>query len=216
MPQMSIAKPMKPSVHFFKRTIAETISLGATPPDGWVSDGAHGIYPSGFFSLDSLPVYQDFQNLFSQYKIAAVSQKLYFSVTSSGSTLDGAALPAFNNSQILMRCVPHRIGSSEVVNDEFLNQQQVVKRRLCINTMGKPVSVYTKLKTLSETYNSAVDSDYSAQWPKFISTGEASTPHYGINMHLQRIDGLQFASGHNNNQRVRIESTLYLVCKHVK
>ena len=115
-----------------------------------------------------------------------------------------------------MRCVPARSGESVTVDDDMLNQQQTVMRRLCINTIGKPVKLYSKCKQLSEVYASLTNTDYALQTPKFISTAEPSANHYGLNMHLQRIDGLDFASGKSNSQYVRIERTYYITCKQVK
>ena len=146
--RLQVGKPLTPVVHRFKRTVVQTIALGATPPSGWQSDGSVGIYKQWFFQLNDLPDHTDFTNLFTQYKITGVATKMYFSTTVSGVNQDTAAttLPAYQNSQILMRCVPARSGEVLAVTDDNLNQQQCVMRRLCINSMGKPVSIYTKLK----------------------------------------------------------------------
>jgi len=52
--------------------------------------------------------------------------------------------------------------------------------------------------------------------PKFISTEQPDTPHWGYNMMLQRVDGSGFSDGHSNYQAVKILTTIYLECKKVE
>lgn len=147
--------------------------------------------------------------------------RLYFSTTTSGVSQDNnpeapsANLPAYQNTQVLMRCVPNNSGTSATVTDQFLNEMQCVKRELCIKTSGTPVRVFHKVNQLSELAHTALDSDYAMQPPQFISTGEPGTPHYGVSMHLQRVDDLDFNSGKSNGQYVRIEADYHLEFKQV-
>jgi len=114
-----------------------------------------------------------------------------------------------------MRCVPNNTGQQTTVNDAYLNQSQCSQRALCIKTDGLPVVVRHDVKQSSLLNHTAVDSDYAVISPKFISTVEPGTTHFGVNMHLQRVDGLAFQSGKNNSQYVRIESTFNLEFKQV-
>ena len=74
---LQLGKPLVPSEHRFKRTVVETIALGASVPSGWTTDGANGIYRQWFYKLSDLPEYEEFTNLFAQYKITGVATRMY-------------------------------------------------------------------------------------------------------------------------------------------
>ena len=215
-----VGRPMKPVTYTFKRCFEELVDLkvdqGGT--DGWVEEGT-GLYKQFVYNLSLLPDYTDFTNLFHSYKITGVSMKMYFSNTNSGTNNTSSAMN-HANSQVLMRVAPNPDGASANIltnplSIDWFNQTSSTKRRLCLNTIGKPITTYTKLKQLGEVYHNTGNTDYTIKTPKWLSTKEPSTPHYGMNCRLDRVDGGTFTAGYNNNQVVRIIHTVYIKCRQV-
>ena len=215
-PKRSLTKALQPKTYYFKRTFEEIVNFTqADAGDGWVNND-NGIYKQFVYALNELPGYTDFTNLFSMYKITGAKVQMYFSNTGSEDR-DGQA---FSNNQLLMRIAPNPQGTSHSVmlnplDQKWFNEVQSTKTRLCLNAVGKPVSTYTSLKQLTMLYHSGSDTDYAVTKPKWISTGEVSTPHYGMNCRFDRVSGEAFTAGFNNNQMVRVRTTLYVACKMV-
>ena len=211
-----IMRPLQPKVYHFKRVFEEIVDLNQTDAgQGWIQND-NGVYKQFVYALNELPGYTDFTNLFQMYKLTGASVKMYFSNTNS----EERDTQSFSNSQLLMRIAPNPSGTTASVlvnplNQQWFNECQATKRRLCLNAMGKPLATYTKLKQLSEVYHNVGNSDYQVVSPKWISTGENATPHYGLNCRLDRVSGEPLTSGFNNSQKVRIMTTLYVACKQV-
>lgn len=209
---------MRPVTFKFKRVFENIVDLHADQggSDGWV-DNDGGLYKQFVYNLTELPGYTDFTNLFHSYRLTGCNMKMYFSNNVSG--MNDAQ--SFANSQILMRIAPNLNGASanaltSPLNQQWFNETAATKRRLCLNTMGRPLTTYTRLKQLGEVYHNSANSDYTIQAPKWISTGEPSTPHYGLNCRLDRVDGSTFTAGSHNNQKVRIMHTIYFECRQVQ
>lgn len=209
-----IMRPMRMQIYKFKRTFEEFATISAAETS-WVSND-NGLYKQFVYQLTDVPGYTDFTNLFHMYKLTGASVKMYFSNTGSEITQD----QQFSNSQLLMRIAPNNSGAAanpvtRPLNQQWFNETQSTKKRLCLNSMGKPLVTYTKLKQLSEVYHSAIDNDYTIKVPTWISTTEVSTPHYGLNCRLDRVDGEALTTGFTNAQKIRIMTTLYISCKQV-
>ncbi len=207
--KLRIGKTMRPAIYRFKRSFQHTFALNTPVPEGWTADG-NGFYRQFIFYLSQVTDHTDFTNLFTEYKITGAAIKMYFSSTNSG--VSGTV---FDNTQILMRTIPWSSGRTQVVTDDLLLSSQTTKRKLCLNTNGRPVNVFMRLNQLGEVYHSVANSDYVMAKPRFISTDEVSTPHYGVNMRLDRVDGQAFTSGLTSDQYVRLETILYIQCKQV-
>lgn len=163
-------------------------------------------------TLSDLVSSSDFTNLFSMYKINAVSIKFYFGDTVSQAT--GSAQEG--SRQLMMYILPWRTGDAEVLTEEFCLATQKKQTRLCLNSVGKPVSVYMKMKQLNRVYVSDTTYTTTTQNPKWISTAAIDTPHYGLNFRIQRCDGQGFSNSGTTYQRCRIEHTVYFSCKQVE
>lgn len=208
-----IGRPMKPATFRFKRTFEQVVDLAAIPSaSGWIPSG-NGIYKQFVYDLSLLPNSSDFTNLFSEYKLTGVAVKMYFSNNISGSAPSGSG---HSNSQLLMRISPNPNGSSDTLTEQFFNESQSTKKRLCLNTLGKPVSIYQPLKQLNYAYNNSIGSNsYTAQKPRFITTQDQTVEHYGLNCRIDRVDGQALTTGSTNTQYVRIQHTVYLTTKQV-
>lgn len=206
-----IGRPMKPATFKFKRTFEQIVDLAAVPSaSGWIPSG-NGIYKQFVYDLSLLPNATDFTNLFSEYKLTGVSVKMYFSNNISGSTGTNSS-----NNQLIMRISPNPNGSTNTLTEQFFNESQSTKKKLCLNTLGKPLSIYQPLKQLNYSYNNSIGSNsYTAQRPRFITTQDQTVEHYGLNCRIDRVDGQALTTGLNNTQFVRIQHTVYLTTKQV-
>lgn len=219
---MKVARPMRPQTFRFKRSYQEIRDMSGSSADGWTSSG-NGLYKQFIYQLNMLPGNTDFINLFARYKLTSVSIKMYFSQTVSDTfqepvTSGTGGGPKFASSQLIMRIAPNPNGASTALPEQYFLETASTKTRLCLNTLGKPLSVYSPLFTLSETYKSSLPTGtaYSAQKPRYISTLEPDVPHYGLNCRLDRADGQPMSTSMYNYQKVRIIHTLYFQCQQVQ
>jgi hypothetical protein len=213
-PFVKVQKGLSPAIYPFKRTISQTIGLNTSaPPEGWSVSG-NNLYKNWGFSLSMLLDNTDFTNLFKYYRLKGVRIQMYFSNTGSDAR-EGSVAP---NKQIIMwmdRNFDGQNTSSSGLEQTYLNSQ-TSKKRLCLRNNGKPLDIYMPLKQQGMTYGGVGNTDYVLQSPKFISTGEPATPHYGYKTMLQRVDGQAFTSGISNSQYVKIIQTIYFQCKKVE
>ncbi len=213
-----IARPMRPRVYNFTRSYVETIQLVNNPsgpvPSGWsVTDDA-GMVKAQAFNLAQLPDYSEFTSLYAQYRILAVKTTMYFSSTNSNAGDDSLA-----NRQILLYMAPNRNGVSNTVKpltESHFLQTQATKKKLCLNTNGRPISVYMKLNQLNEVFSGTVNTDYTAVRPKFLSTTETATPHYGLDFRFQRVDNAGFSAGGAAYPSCKMIHKVYLQCRQVE
>ena len=159
-------------------------------------------------NLSELDGYTDFTNLFNQYKLTGVTLTFYCPATNV--TL---GQPNLQNSQLIMYTVPNQAGRPRNVTlteADCLNTQ-CVKKQLLMNNNGKGVSMYIPLKQLRMTFASLTDTDYAVSTPKFISTDEPNTPHYGPTLRIQAISPFGF-----RGQNLKIITKVHLTCKQVE
>ncbi len=213
-PLVKLQRGLRPAVYPFKRLISTTIGLNTSaPPEGWSVSG-NNLYRNWGFFLAQLLDYTEFTNLFKYYKLKGVRVQIYFSNTNSNSR-DGTSAP---NQQILCWMDTNRDGadvSQSGLEQTYLNSQ-TAKKKLCLNTTGRPLDVYMPLKQQNMIYGGVGNTDYTTSSPKWVSTTEPATPHYGYKMMLQRVDGQSFTSGLINSQYCKIIQTVYFQCRKVE
>jgi hypothetical protein len=209
-----IQRGLSPAIYPFKRSISTTIGLnGTAPPEGWSTSG-NNLYRNWGFSLAQLGDYSEFTDLFKYYKLKGVRLQMYFSNTNS-TARDGTSSP---NQQILMWMDTNRDGADIAASGQestYLTSQ-TAKKRLCLNTTGRPIDIYMSLRQQNMVYGGPANTDYTTVRPKWIATTEPTTPHYGYKMMLQRVDGQAFTSGITNSQYCKIIQTVYFQCKKVE
>lgn len=216
--KLTLAKPLKPKTYLFKRSFSEVVQLNTqTIPTGWEKTG-NALYRQFVYKLSDLLDYSDFTNMFNQYKLTGVNIQMYFSNTESGSvanTISTAPQVLHSNSQVIMWIAPNPTGQAGVIGPDAMLKIQSHKKRLCMNG-GRPISVYRRLKQLTETHGGTGNTDYRVSNPKFVSTNEPHTLHYGQSICLERADQQLFANNATNYQSVRMIYTYYIVCKQVE
>lgn len=210
---------MRPRVYNFTRSFVETIPLvnnadSPSIPSGWSVTADAGMVKAQAFNLAQLPDYSEFTNLYAQYRIMAVKTTMYFSNTGSN-----AGDNTLSNKQILLYMAPNRNGISNTtkpLTEEHFLQTQATKKKLCLNSNGRPISVYMKLNQLNEVFSGTVNTDYTAVKPKFLSTTETGAPHYGLDFRFQRVDNGQFSDGASVYPQVKMIHKVYLQCRQVE
>lgn len=201
-----------PRPYLFKRTVSEVQTLSSS--NTFWSAQVNNIGKSFAWSLSSVTGETDFQNLFKYYRLKGARVRMYFSNTSSPA--DPAA-DQFANSQILVSIDRNMNGETANVADEaqYLSSQ-TVKRRIALGGDRKPIDLYMPLKQGALVYDTITTTNNTLTSPKWLDTSNDTTPHWGYNIMLQRVDGQPFTSGFSNRQSVRILTTLYFECKKVE
>lgn len=202
----------KPRTYNFIRTQEELLALenpdaGAT---GWSTTFDDCVFKTFSFSLANLPNPAEFTGLFAQYKLNGCALKIFPTYSQIVSTTSpGTNSPA--NIIITVWRNTHGTPLTAAFTKAELNQIQAKKQWMF--PLNRPTSLYMNLRQLSNTYNSTINNDYVTMKPKYLSTAETGTPHYGINVHIQKVDGSTFGA---ESPRLKIMEKIYLTMKQVK
>lgn len=208
-------------VYLFKRRTTQVVQLSDTTlPTGWLASSDNGVYKPWAFNLAQVNDLTDFTKLFKQYKICGVKLELSFNNTQSSVTGGPAGTPNVSTgSQLQVYTIPNRSGASrnnvtDPLTEKICLDTQACKKRLALNG-GRPIKIYMRTNQLAQMYASALNTDYAVTKPRYISSGETTTEHYGVEMYINRVDGETLSSNIANEQRVRITATYYIACKGV-
>ncbi len=161
-------------------------------------------------ALSELPDYQEFTNLYSQYRLKALSIKFYPII--SETTLG-------NSENLLIRSTTSRTGRALAAANTEADWLQLQKSKTRVMPKGgRPITYYMKLNQLNKVFSDVASGteDYTIVSPKFISTEESSTPHYGMQL---RFDCTSFANINNianGNGQFKVEMKYYLQCRKVE
>ncbi len=199
---------MAPRVLQFKRKFSNTLVLNTvSPPEGWTSlasAGDEAITLGYVFSMAEIPNYENFTTLFDSYRIKGVRLQGYYSFNTTGPD---------SQAQVMLHYARDHLGqnTASVLTEDWFNSRPRSRKRLIVNSVGKPsFDIYMPLTQLSNTYQSTVNTDYTMQRPRFISTNEVNTPHYGFNLRLSRVDGNPFTTASSNQYpTLKLYSTIY-------
>ena len=209
MPYMNRKLP-KPKIYSFTRAREQLLALedpdaGAT---GWLSTFDDAVVKTFTSSLSELPNFTEFTGLFSQYKLNGLTLKMFPSYSQVVST-DAAV--ASNN--IIITVWPNTTGTPLTAAFTKAELNEIQRKRQWMFPLNRPTSIYMPLKQLNSIYNSTINTDYTVVKPRYISTTETTTPHYGMNVHIAKVDGSTFST---NSARLKIFEKIYLTCKQVK
>lgn len=203
---------MAPRVLQFKRKFVQDLILNTvTPPIGWTSlasTGDEAIVLNYVISMAQLPGYANFTGLFDSYRIKGVRVQGYYSCSTTAPE---------NQAQVMLYYCRDHLGQStpaQLSEDWFLERPRS-RKRLIVNSIGRPsFDIYMPLTQLANTYQSITNNDYTMKRPRFISTNEVNTPHYGLNLRLQRIDGNPFTTASSNQYpTLKMFTTVYFECR---
>ena len=194
----------KPSVYPFTRSFENLVVL----------ENPTGLFLSTTFDnlvvghvechLDELPGYADFQGLFKQYKLNAVTLKCTptYQLDTDPTSSETVICDIWRSSH----------GDAPTAGFQISDLLQIQKRESFIMPQRRSFSRNMPLTQLSNTYAGIANNDYTTQRPKYLDTGEVTTPHYGINFCFRRPDGAAFTSV---SPRLLMNYKVKLTCKQV-
>ena len=223
-----IPKHIYPNVYYFNRSQVFDVNLGELDdetPQGvfWnyastaVGDGRAAAVAQLSFNLQQLTDWTEFKNLFTFFKIPAVSFKVYCSTGLGGGTTR-------DNSQCIVYTMPYSVPLDMTTTADLITQtkeenfltSQVCKKKLLLNDdTAKPnISMYMKLRQAIEKYDTSVNVPIMIK-PKWIPFDAGQDPqltnHYGL---LQRIQSI------NNSGlpaiQMKVVVKYYLMMKRVR
>ena len=200
----------KPKVYPFKRSRQELLALedpGAQATN-WTTTFDGAVVKTFSFDLAGLPDYLEFQNLFQQYKLNMAMLKIFPTYSQVAST-NGSVVS--NNIIITIWPATHGVPLTAAFDSDDLLQIQ--RKRQFMFPMNKPTTIKMHLRQLTNIYASLANTDYATQKPRYIHTSEVNTAHYGMNVHIRRVDGGTFTT---DSPRLLIKEQVYLTCKQVK
>lgn len=213
-PTQQIAKRprMAPRVLQFKRKWVTDLTLNSTsPPAGWtslVAGGENAISLAYVLSMAEIPNYANFTNLFDSYKLTGVRLQGYLSFTT--------ASPENQSQSIIYMCRDH-LGQNPatVLTEEWFNERPRSRKRVLCNSTGRPsFDIYMPLSQLNNVYQSVTNNDYTLARPRFISTNEVNTPHYGLNLMIKRLDNQPWTANTSNQYpTLKVFTTVYFQCR---
>ncbi len=204
-----------PRPYYFKRTLSNTVTLSSSD-EFWTSTGS-ALGKAFAFSLSAISDDTDFINLFKYYRLKGARVRMYFSNTGSVPVGMSTGVVTVPNSQILVTIDRNMNGETTgVANEDHYLQSQTAKRRVALGGDRRPIDIYMPLKQGNLVYQTSTLSNNTLVSPKWISTGNPDTPHWGYNIMLQRVDGENFTAGISNQQSVKMLTTLYFQCKKVE
>lgn len=204
-----------PKVYPFKRTTQHVLNLGV-PDNGWLTTVDNACVKTFTFSLSELDSASEFTNLFSQYLMSYAVIKMYPNCTT---VLSNGFPTAASNGTLIVTCWPNRDGQPLTAAFSRSDLNQIQRKRTFMAPNYKPIIFKMPLKQLGLVYGTQVlppsTVDYVTQRPRFISTTETNTVHYGINVHIQPVDEtLPFDDTPNN--KFNIMQDIYLKCRQVE
>lgn len=201
------------SVYKFRRQKLVRFNFGGVMPDGWspCTDHTSCIYRSWMFTAaDDITGWNEFQQLFQQYKIDGVRLQLY----PDGNTITTQR----DQPQFIMMTIPTRHGYAPTSREALL-QHQALKKKIVFN-QAQPLEIYMKMKQASAVYSSSdvgnpQYTDYTATKPKFIATEEPNANHYGFTTYLQTANDTSFTTGSWTAVAISMYVTVYFTMKGV-
>lgn len=147
----------------------------------------------------------EFSNLYDQFKLTGVKMRMWIMRDNSASASTTAvAQPAAFRIPLMYYVVDHDT-STTPTTDEL---RQYANCRMWQFNNTRPFTLYIKPKMLTEVYRTNVTRSTVPTAPRFISTDQIDTQHFGFRANLINMD--------DSSIRLRRELTYYFSCKNPK
>lgn len=161
--------------HYLKRSFTGTINLQAA-----IDANPHLV--GSQFTLQQLPNYTEFTNLFDNYRIHAIKMTFFRpSVANSASEMDQLVR--------LHTAIDYDDAATPASINELMNYDnyQVIALRDQFMRNGK-FSRFWRPRIVREVYRTAVSTAYEPARPKMLDCAYPDIPHYGIKWALEMQD----------------------------
>lgn len=211
----------------FKRTVSQIIdtdTLASFPSDYAMSNhilsGYSAVLGTQIFKFSALPEFANLAALYKFYKISCIVVTLYpcysQTVVNGATTIANSA--SYQGQNIMCTYVQNQngIGISSSIDNNYWMTQTARKQKIITGNRPVRFKVYPKIQ--SEIYASLTNTDYALQKPRFISTTETNTPHYGLDMAFTFTDYSDvirenFANDYTTPIKFRMDMTYYMQLK---
>lgn len=176
-----------------------------------IASGSNGF--SGFgisVTLDGLPNYTEFTNLFDQYKITYV--KFYF--VNRGTNL--SMIESYNNAALgmpqMVICVDKDDIATPASSEAGMNaiRERAKARSFCWTPEKRVFTIGWKPNVLGAVYESGISTAYTPKTNTWIDCSDPATPHYGLKGVIQ----VPFSTGVMPGElRFDVYATVYVSCR---
>lgn len=182
---------------FFKRTVMHNYTIQMPAAIGTYlipisSDGA-GHYNT--FTLNNIPDYTEFTNLYDTYKICGIRQKFVFDVNNADI---GTSVTPPNGMPTLITVNDYNDVSALATEEEAMQYRTYRNRSLF-----KPISRYFK-PTMTDNTGGGISNIFKRRW---TPTSEADIVHLGLKA---LVAGYNFTANLTSLGRLRVYTTYYL------
>jgi len=200
-------------VYPFSRSTENFLDVSG-PTNGWITTADNSLVRSFAWSLNSLTANTEFTSLFNQYKLNYAVVKMYPTVSLINATQEGYSGSQYGGNVIItMWRNTHGVELDASFSSADLLQIQ--RKRQFMVPSSKPTIIKMPLRQLSQLYSTVTGGgiDYATVKPRYIHTSETHTPHFGLNVHIKKVDGTPFVAG---SMDMLIKEQILLTCKQVK
>lgn len=178
-------------IHYFKRNF----NFGDLP-----GNAVYNPYlAANSFTLGQIPGIGDFTGLFDQYMITYIKLKFYLTTDPGAQTASTAIMPR------MYWCKDYDDTTAPTSIDILRERNDV---RTAVLRPDRPIVVKLKPSVLQEVYRSAVATTYAPKWKQMIDMTQTDVPHYGLKYAIDNFT--------NTNYALRVEGTMWFVCKGVR
>lgn len=171
-------------VHFFRRSPELSQISG--------NDSQPQVKGAFTFTLQDLPAYTEFTNLYDQFRILGVRLQMKLNVSPDAQTASTSNYP------VLYYVRDYDDNTAPTTTSEINQYANLKKKVLRPNSF---VNIYLKPAVLVQTYETSVATGYSPKWKQWIDCTDSATQYFAMKYY---IDGLW------SRYEVDVHSTYYL------
>lgn len=190
---------------------------GITPFSNFVHTGDGGVVGRISLMLNQLPAFDDFTNLFRQYKLTGIKIIFYpaSNTTVAGGTRDAAG-PNSNNG-VLIRVMKNYTGIAMAAGNTISEWSQIQAKKQWILSQTHPTSIYCPLRQMTDVRsgNDMSSNEQVVSRPKWISTNDPNVIHQGLNIRFDSLNGEPLEDEARIWPEFRIVAKYYFMCKGV-
>ena len=164
----------------------------------------------------------EFQNLFSQYKINAMSLTFYPSYTTNNAHQSQGTPNSGSGPSLLLWCKQNYTGVTETTLGQDDWAQISRKRTAIFCPARKPHSLYTKLKVMVPTVavgdagGEITTASTMIRKPGFQSTNDINAEYVGLTCALSTMNDMPLQTYGDGRLKFKIRERIYLECRYVK
>lgn len=175
-----------------------------SPPSSW-THATNAVTSDLNYRLADLHEYSDFTSLFASYKLTGVKMQIYVS-KNTVDEVHSSSTPG--SAQIICYTMPNLTGQINTLNEQDFLDNASTRKRTLVRASGRPLTMYSRLRQLSEIHGTSMNTDYATIRPRWISTAEPSAVHTGQSIRIQYVNNDTL-----NNDYITIYYTYYIACK---